>query len=508
MARKSGNVEDRLQEAEETLEAIRSGQVDALVVQGPSGDQVFTLQGTDHRYRQLVETMNEGALMVCDDGTIAYANARFASLIAIPLEKMIGSSLQDYVTDGKLIEAILKTQIPLKCEAELVAADGHRLPVWLSATAGWEADLQLTCVIITDLSDQKRSREMLAAERLTAQIVEQAAEGIVVCNAERVVVRASQSAHRLAESNPLLRTFDEAFALPGARELIDRTLQGETTKGLEVTRERDGHPAADLLMSAAPIAGDDGVILGCVISFVDITERTALLEQAERANRSKDEFLAMLGHELRNPLAPIKTALDLMNIKGGDVFRRERDIIERQVKHVVMLVGDLLDVSRIAQGKIDLDRKRVDLADIVERAVEAASPLVEERRHSIEVDVPDGLTIDGDEGRLRQVISNLITNAAKYTPRSGRIAVRAARDVDDAVIVVRDNGVGIAPELLPNLFDLFVQGKRTLERAEGGLGLGLAIVRSLVTLHGGSVQARSDGVGKGSEFEVRLPAVK
>jgi signal transduction histidine kinase len=142
---------------------------------------------------------------------------------------------------------------------------------------------------------------------------------------------------------------------------------------------------------------------------------------------------------------------------------------------------------------------------VIDSAIEASSPLVEERKHALSVDVPQELWIEGDEGRLRQVISNLLTNAAKYTKRQGRISISAARHGDEAVIVVRDNGVGIAPELLPNLFELFVQGKRTLERAEGGLGLGLSIVRSLVALHDGKVSVRSDGDGQGSEFEVRLP---
>jgi PAS domain S-box-containing protein len=515
-------LENRLREAEETLDAIRMGHVDALVVQGPRGDQVFTLEGADHRFRQLVETMNEGALLVGGDGTIMYGNARFATMVGVPLERMIGTAMQLYVTEAsrRLLDALLQTRgdgEPQRAEAELEASDGSRVPVYLSATAGWTDEVAMTCVIVTDLRDQKRNRAMLAAEQLTARIVDQAAEAIVVCDPTRMIVRASNAAHRLAGGNPLLRSFEDVFVLRAgeshefATELVERTLRGETTTGHEALL--DGDRRIDLLVSAAPVAKPDGEILGCVISFVDITdrkraaeERIALLAAAESANRSKDEFLAMLGHELRNPLAPIMTALDLMNMRPDETFRRERDIIERQVKHVVMLVGDLLDVSRIAQGKIDLDRGPVDLASVVERAIEAASPLVEERRHTVELDVPANLWVDGDEGRLRQVVSNLVTNAAKYTPRGGRIDIVAAQAHDTVVLRVRDTGAGIAPELLPNLFDLFVQGKRTLDRAQGGLGLGLAIVRSLVALHGGTVEARSAGLGHGSEFEVRLPA--
>jgi signal transduction histidine kinase len=284
-------------------------------------------------------------------------------------------------------------------------------------------------------------------------------------------------------------------------------------------RREHGEPV-DLLLFAGPIASSDGEVLGCVVSFVDITdqkraaeERQRLLEaataariEAEAANRAKDEFLAMLGHELRNPLAPILTALELMRLRSDDSYSREREVIERQVKHVVTLVGDLLDVSRIARGKVQLDRKPVELARAIDKALEAAAPLLDERRHRISVDVAPGLWLDGDETRICQVVTNLVTNAAKYTPEGGLITVSAVREHGEVVIAVRDTGVGIPAELLPHLFDLFVQGRRTLDRAEGGLGLGLAIVRSLVELHGGTVRARSGGLHTGSEFEVRLPA--
>ncbi|MDB4960130.1 MAG: Chemotaxis protein methyltransferase CheR [Myxococcales bacterium] len=525
-------LEARLREAEETLDAIRSGDVDALVVQGPTGDQVFTLKGADHRYRQLVETMNEGALMLTQDCTIVYANARFATLVDVPLEKLIGSELQAYIADTShdMVGALLQQRVggAAKAEVDLVATDGTRVPVYLSATASWDEDHQLTCVIATDLSEQKRSLEMVAAERLTARIVEQAAEGIVVCDLSGSVIRASKAAHRIAGTNPLLRSFEDVFELHAAddlrasRTVLDLALHGSTTSGRELTPLRDGHETIDLLLSAGPILGSDGEPLGCVISFIDVTdrrraaaERLQLLErtneawlEAESANRAKDEFLAMLGHELRNPLAPILTALELMKLRDEESSRRERDVIERQVTHVVRLVSDLLDVSRIAQGKVELHRRPLGLADVIARAIEVASPILEEREHELDIDIADGLFLHGDEARVCQVLSNLLTNAAKYTERRGQIEIRASRVGKELVVVVRDNGMGIAPELLPNLFDLFVQGTRTIERSEGGLGLGLSIVRSLVQLHGGRVAVRSDGVGKGSEFEVRFPAIE
>jgi PAS domain S-box-containing protein len=235
-------------------------------------------------------------------------------------------------------------------------------------------------------------------------------------------------------------------------------------------------------------------------------EREALLHAAEAANRAKDEFLAMLGHELRNPLAPIRTALDLMKLRGDATFERERTVIDRQVMHLTRLVDDLLDVSRIARGKVVLKSEMVEIADVVARAVEVASPLLEERAHTLTIAVPpEGLAVTGDVARLTQVVSNLLTNAGKYTRPGGRIEVEAELDRDDVVLHVRDNGVGMAPEVLPRVFDLFVQEQQMIDRAQGGLGLGLTIVKNLVERHGGTVTAHSEGPGKGSELVVRLP---
>jgi signal transduction histidine kinase len=228
--------------------------------------------------------------------------------------------------------------------------------------------------------------------------------------------------------------------------------------------------------------------------------------EAERANRAKDEFLAMLGHELRNPLAPIVTALSLMRRHEDPATARELTIVERQVQHVVRLVDDLLDVSRIARGKFELHRGVVDVADMVADGVETASPLFEGRRLALSVDVPRGrLFVDGDRMRLAQVAANLLTNAAKYTDAGGSVDVSARADGGAVELRVRDDGIGMSPDLLVRVFDIFEQGARTIDRAAGGLGLGLAIVKSIVTLHGGEVRAASGGPGKGSEFCVRLP---
>jgi len=235
-------------------------------------------------------------------------------------------------------------------------------------------------------------------------------------------------------------------------------------------------------------------------------EQARLLDRLQSASRAKDEFLAMLGHELRNPLAPIVTALQLMKMRGDGHTQKEQEIIQRQVDHLIRLVDDLLDVSKITRGKIELRHENVEIGDVIGQAIEMASSLFEQRRHRLVVHVPSqGLRWVGDPIRLAQVVSNLLTNAARYTPTGGEVRLSAFRDTTQVVISVQDNGNGIAPQMLSRVFDLFVQSERGIDRAEGGLGIGLALVKSLVTMHGGTVSAKSDGPGRGSEFVVRLP---
>jgi PAS domain S-box-containing protein len=233
-------------------------------------------------------------------------------------------------------------------------------------------------------------------------------------------------------------------------------------------------------------------------------ERAARLA-AEQANRAKDEFLAILGHELRNPLAPIVTALQLIRLRGDGRLSKEHQVIERQVSHLVRLVEDLLDVSRIAKGKLAIEKQRVDIRDIVARAIEIAGPLVDQRRHQLRVDAPPHeLVLDADEARLTQVFTNLVTNAARYTNPGGNIRIAVAQRDREVVVEVVDDGIGIEPALLPRVFDPFVQGSGSADRS-GGLGIGLTLVRTLVDLHGGTVTAHSAGVGRGSTFTVALP---
>jgi len=233
-------------------------------------------------------------------------------------------------------------------------------------------------------------------------------------------------------------------------------------------------------------------------------QRAVVMRDLEQALRAKDEFLAMLGHELRNPLAPIAAAVEIMKGKDGDTAR-ERATIERQLHHVMRLVDDLLDVSRITRGSVELKRRPLDVAELVGVALEIAGPSIERRGHRVLLELAEDLHVDGDDARLTQVIVNLLTNAARYTPEGGEIRILTRRAGERVVVRVADTGIGMAADLVERVFDLFVQGGRSNDGAEGGLGLGLALVKNIVALHGGTVTAASAGAGEGSEFTVELP---
>ncbi len=264
----------------------------------------------------------------------------------------------------------------------------------------------------------------------------------------------------------------------------------------------------------APVFGDDGEVVAVAGTTRDITDRQAheqaVREQAERlaeSDRAKDEFLATLSHELRNPLAPLRNSLALLKLAGNDPRTAPvHAMMERQVNHLVRLVDDLLEVSRISRGTLSLRRENVELAAVVRNALETSDPLIQAAGHELVVELPPHpLWLEGDPVRLAQILSNLLNNAATYTEHAGRIVVRAWRDGENAAISVRDNGMGISAEALPRMFGMFNRGDRDIERAQGGLGIGLALSRRLAQMHGGTLEAASGGVGQGSEFTVRIP---
>ena len=268
---------------------------------------------------------------------------------------------------------------------------------------------------------------------------------------------------------------------------------------LEFFHQEVRPPDADLLEMMSTVGGQVGQFM----------ERRRAEQSLKEADRLKDEFLAMLAHELRNPLAPIRNALYVLRHPGTDATTAQemRDMAERQVRHMARLLDDLLDVSRISRGRIELRREAVDVAGLVGRTLEAVRPLIDEGRHQLTVSLPpEPVRVDADPTRLEQVLTNLLNNAAKYTEPGGHIRLVVERQGGDVVLRVRDTGVGIAADMLPRIFDLFVQGDRRPDRARAGVGIGLTLVRRLVELHGGTVDASSPGPGQGSEFLVRLPA--
>jgi signal transduction histidine kinase/ActR/RegA family two-component response regulator len=303
----------------------------------------------------------------------------------------------------------------------------------------------------------------------------------------------------------------------GFFELLDQVYQsGQPFVGhavpLRVQREADG-PLEERFIDFVyqPIRGPKGDVEGIFVEGSDVTMRKRVEDELRAANRQKDQFLAMLAHELRNPLAPITTAAQLLQRGTLDPERARHasEIIVRQAEHMTDLVNDLLDVSRVTRGLAEIEKEELDVVDVVHGAVEQVRPLLDMKRHELELQLwEQPLHVSGDRTRLVQVVSNILNNAAKYTPSGGRITLRVSSEDGEAVIAVRDNGQGIDPQVLPYIFDLFTQAERTPDRSQGGLGIGLALVKSLVALHGGRVAAHSPGINQGSEFLIRLPLLE
>ncbi|MGV3570813.1 MAG: PAS domain-containing hybrid sensor histidine kinase/response regulator [Ramlibacter sp.] len=290
---------------------------------------------------------------------------------------------------------------------------------------------------------------------------------------------------------------DEAIRTKSAFELEHPVLRADGNRGWTVSR-------------AVPVLDTRGEIVEWLGSASDISARKLAEEQLRDADRRKDEFLAMLAHELRNPLAPIASAASLLRLAAHDEarVRKTSEIVARQVQHLTGLVDDLLDVSRVTRGHVELDCVPLDLRSIIQDALEQVRPFVEQRRHRLIFHTtPFAATVSGDPKRLTQVVTNLLTNAAKYTPAGGEISVDLEQDPTHVSVVIRDNGVGMSPKLIESCFELFVQAERTSDRAAGGLGIGLALVKRLVELHAGRIAARSDGDGRGSTFTVTLPRI-
>ncbi|HVC65899.1 MAG TPA: CHASE3 domain-containing protein, partial [Candidatus Dormibacteraeota bacterium] len=394
-----------------------------------------------------------------------------------------------------------------------------------STVVGLGLGLVLTTMVITlvarNLAARQRAADVLHAERERFRTtLTSIGDAVVVTDAQGRITLLNPVAQTLTgwSAEALGQPLEAVFHI--VNETTRKTVENPVSKVIRlgaivglanhtVLIAKDGTELA-IDDSGAPIRDARGRIVGVVLVFRDITQRRGSERALEDADRRKDEFLAMLAHELRNPLAPIRNAAHTLALlgTGDDRVRWVSGVIERQVGLMTRLVDDLLDVSRITSGKITLQRTTVSVQEVLAQAVETARPLAESRGQALEADVPeDAGWVDGDPARLAQAVGNLLDNAIKYTDDGGRIWLRARVEAHEVVIVVEDSGVGVDPELLPHVFDLFIQADRSLERKQGGLGLGLTLVRRLVEMHGGRVEAASPGPGLGSAFTIRLPCL-
>lgn len=388
---------------------------------------------------------------------------------------------------------------------------------------------------VLDISDRKQTEEALHETReLLSAVFDALPVGVAVSDQHGALVLSNQEMHQYLPTG-LLPSMDDArylrwrafhpdgspyarYDFPGAR-----ALRGErVVPGIEALYEKDDGVAMWTQIAAVPLKGSDGAPRGqvAIVTNIDPYKRTeealrlseanqrALFNEVARSNKNLSEFLAVLAHELRNPLAPILTGLEIMRMRAesADTVVKVRGIIERQVKQLTHLISDLLDIARVTNGKVDIKKETVDLKSIVFNAVETSLPLIEKGHHEFSLKLHDApLPVHADPTRIAQVVANLLTNAAKYTPHGGKIRLTVEQEGEQAVVSVIDNGIGIPPESLETLFNMFSQVGRNMNHSQGGLGIGLSLVRQFIALHDGSVAAISDGVGKGSTFIVRLP---
>lgn len=383
------------------------------------------------------------------------------------------------------------------------------------------------CILVfRDIANRRRSEEALRrSEERVRSVVNTVVDGIITINEQGTVESLNPAAEGLfgySAAEVIGRNIKMLMPVPYRDEhdtYLSNYLQTGAAKiigiGREVVGRRKDGSSFPMELAVSEFRLKDGRYFTGIVR--DITERQRAEEalrhsQAElvEADRRKDEFLATLAHELRNPLAPIRNAIQVLLLKGppDPELQWSREIIERQVRHMSRLLDDLLDVSRISYNKLELRKARIELAAVIESAVETSRPFIDSSGHQLELDLPpQPIYLDADLVRLSQVFSNLLNNAAKYTEPGGHIRLCAERQGSDVMVSVKDDGMGIAARLLPHIFDIFSQSERVLNRSQGGLGIGLSLVRGLLDLHGGRIEVRSDGHGKGSEFIVRLPVL-
>ena len=400
-----------------------------------------------------------------------------------------------------------KQVVALANHTALVTRDGREVPVEDSAAPikDREGEVSGAVLVFRDVTQARRAAE---ARLYLASIVESSDDAIIGKDLAGLITSWNKGAERLygytaaeivGKPVALLVPPDLPEELP---DIMERIKGGEFIEHYETQRVRKDGSRIEVSLTISPIRDAEGRIIGASKIARDITAR-------KEEDRRKNEFLALLAHELRNPLAPLRNGLQVMRLAGdGGAAEQARALMERQLQHLVHLVDDLLDVSRITRGKLQLRKERITVAAAVGHALDVCEALVKQQGHELTVSLPEEpVYVDADRTRLAQALCNLLSNAAKYSDPGGRIWLTVEREGNEAVLRVRDAGVGIPPEMLPRVFDLFWQVDRSLEKSQGGLGVGLSIVKQLVEMHGGRVEAHSEGYGRGSEFVIRLPVV-
>ena len=403
----------------------------------------------------------------------------------------------------------------------LVAKDGSERSISDSAALirNGKREVAGLVLVFRDISERRKAERALAkALSFADDIIETLREPFLVLDGDLRVKTANRSFYDSfhvskgeTENRLVYELGNGQWEIPGLRKLLDEVLaRNQSVHDYEVEHTFPVLGRRTMVLNARPFPPASKHPELILLAVEDVSALRERADELTEASRHKDEFLATLAHELRNPLAPIRNAVQSLGTAGLPEagVRTARDVIARQVTVMVRLVDDLLDVSRISRNKLDIRKQRVELATVVESAVESCRPLIEQSGHELTVSVPpQPLHLDADLVRLAQVFINLLNNAAKYTKRGGHIRLTAGREGSDAVVSVRDDGVGIPADMLGRIFDLFTQVNRSLEQSQGGLGIGLTLVRRLVDMHDGSIEARSDGPDRGSEFVVRLPLI-
>ncbi|HUP96580.1 MAG TPA: PAS domain S-box protein [Usitatibacter sp.] len=487
------------------------------------------IRTSEERFRMLVENVTDYAIFLLDPkGIISTWNAGAARAKGYSASEIIGQHFSVFYTpeaqarrwpQHELVEAARVGRF--EDEGWRVRKDGTRFwaNVVITALRNPDGELRGFSKITRDLTERRAHEETLRQSEERFRLLLEGIEdyAIFMLDPQGVITSWNTGAERITgyHAEEVIGTSFERFFMPEQRAAghpeaeLKRALMNRRAEDRGWRVRKDGTRFwADVVVTSLHDA--EGELRGYAKVVRDLSERKRM-ESLEEQGRNLTEFLAMLAHELRNPLAPIRNALGIMSVskETSPQIAWSRDVIERQTAQLTRLVDDLLDVSRITRGKLRLQAEPMDLKVAVHRAVEAARPLIDRRRHRLHLALPrEPVTTHGDLTRLTQVIVNLLNNAAKYTHEGGDIWVDLADEGEDVLLHVRDNGSGIPPQTIENIFDLFAQGERTLDRSEGGLGIGLTLARRIVNLHGGTIVARSEGPGKGSEFGVRLPRLK